>query len=276
MKVYEKVRAYIQEHGIKQIAVAERAGIPNNTFNAILNGKRTLYADDLRAICLALNVSPEVFIDVCSTEDTPPLRKEKERMITMAKGPIEKTELNITLAIENLSAKPEELEEYAWIMTAVNSTDVSTDEEFQRRYNYFYKVRRNKEQKKVYYDLFEACKQKEDVDFSYIIRTLYEKTGWVEASFSSKMLATLNPEMPIWDSIVLANLGLKPSTSDDKTKRLASSENLYYSIVKWYQDYLPTPEAHEAIAAFDAAFPEYIGFSATKKIDFLLWGSGIE
>ena len=66
MKVYEKVRAYIQEYGIKQIAVAKQAGIPNNTFNAILNGKRTLYADDLRAICLALEVSPEVFIEICS------------------------------------------------------------------------------------------------------------------------------------------------------------------------------------------------------------------
>ena len=42
----------------------QKAGIPKTTFNAIMNGKRTLYADDLRAICLALNVSPEMFIDV--------------------------------------------------------------------------------------------------------------------------------------------------------------------------------------------------------------------
>ena len=63
MQVYEKVREYIDSNGLKQKAVAEKAGIPNGTFNAILNGKRTLYADDLRAICLALNVSPEVFIE---------------------------------------------------------------------------------------------------------------------------------------------------------------------------------------------------------------------
>lgn len=64
MAVYEKVRAYIDENGLKQVTVAEKAGIPKNTFNAILNGKRTLYADDLRAICLALNISPELFIEV--------------------------------------------------------------------------------------------------------------------------------------------------------------------------------------------------------------------
>lgn len=66
MGVYEKVRSYIDENGLKQVAVAEKAGIPKTTFNAILNGKRILYADDLRAICLALNVSPELFIEVKS------------------------------------------------------------------------------------------------------------------------------------------------------------------------------------------------------------------
>ncbi len=64
MSVYEKVRAYIDENGIKQVAVAQKAGISSVTFNAIMNGKRTMYADDLKAICLALNVSPELFIDV--------------------------------------------------------------------------------------------------------------------------------------------------------------------------------------------------------------------
>ena len=64
MSVYEKVRAYLDDHGLKQVTVAQKAGISKVTFNAIMNGKRTLYADDLRAICLALNVSPELFIDV--------------------------------------------------------------------------------------------------------------------------------------------------------------------------------------------------------------------
>lgn len=64
MKVYEKVREYLEQNGLKQKAVAEKAGIPNTTFNAIMNGKRTMYADDLRAVCFALNVKPETFIDI--------------------------------------------------------------------------------------------------------------------------------------------------------------------------------------------------------------------
>ena len=64
MEVYKKVRAYIESNGYKQLAVAQKAGISKVTFNAIMNGKRTMYADDLRSICLALNVSPELFIEV--------------------------------------------------------------------------------------------------------------------------------------------------------------------------------------------------------------------
>ena len=43
MRVYEKVRVYIDEKGYKQVNIAQKAGIPKATFNAILNGKRTLY-----------------------------------------------------------------------------------------------------------------------------------------------------------------------------------------------------------------------------------------
>ncbi len=63
MKVYEKVREYITEHGIKQNAIAKKCNISTATFSAIMNGKRTMYADDFRAICIALNVSPEIFIE---------------------------------------------------------------------------------------------------------------------------------------------------------------------------------------------------------------------
>lgn len=64
MQVYEKVRNYLKENGYKKTAIAQKTGINRTTFSAIMNGKRTLYADDLRAICIALNVSPELFIDM--------------------------------------------------------------------------------------------------------------------------------------------------------------------------------------------------------------------
>lgn len=64
MEVYKKVREYIEENGYKQLAVAQKAGFSKVTFNEMMNGKRTMYADDLKAVCLALNVSPELFIEI--------------------------------------------------------------------------------------------------------------------------------------------------------------------------------------------------------------------
>jgi len=63
MNVYKKVRAYMDDNGFKQNAIAHKVNIPVATFNAILNGKRTMHAEDLKAICCALKVSPEIFIE---------------------------------------------------------------------------------------------------------------------------------------------------------------------------------------------------------------------
>ena len=63
MKVYEKVKKYIICNHLKQIEIAEKAGYKVSTFNAILNGKRTMYVEDLIEICKALNVDVEVFLN---------------------------------------------------------------------------------------------------------------------------------------------------------------------------------------------------------------------
>lgn len=62
MRVYANVRTYIKKNGLNQSSIAKKAGISSKTFDAILNGKQTLYPEDLRAICYALNVRPEKFM----------------------------------------------------------------------------------------------------------------------------------------------------------------------------------------------------------------------
>ena len=62
MHVYERVRAYVEERGLEPGAVASTAGIPRAWFAAMLAGKRRMYAEDLRAICLALGVSADEMI----------------------------------------------------------------------------------------------------------------------------------------------------------------------------------------------------------------------
>ena len=141
--------------------------------------------------------------------------------------------------------------------------------EFQRAFNGYYRIRRNEEWRRHYYDLFAKAKT-ECFSYEQIITELYRLTGNVEASFSSKMLATIDPSKPIWDQYVLQNLGLE-LTGRSQEEKLQNAVVLYDRIVKWYADYLTTDEARENISEFDQLLPEYSWISDTKKIDCLLW-----
>ena len=161
------------------------------------------------------------------------------------------------------------LESYADIMNYVRQTDVEKDMDFQRIFNAFYRVRRNEEWRKVYYHLFEELKEKTP-SFEYIIRYMFEKTGNIESSFSSKMLATLCPEKPIWDRYVVENLGLKLE-GKSKEEQLNNAIRLYADIEKWYEKFLETEKAKECIKVFDEALPDYRWINPIKKIDCFLW-----
>ena len=162
------------------------------------------------------------------------------------------------------------LDKYRFLLEQVHKVDVSSDEGFQRTFNGFYMVRRNKEWRKAFYDLFERVKLSNDVSFAYVLEELYRLTGNVEASFSSKLLATLKPEMPIWDRYVVQNLGLKLPLDSDPS-RIQKTKEVFEEIVAWYEVFLQTKNARQCIDEFDKMLPGYSWLSDVKKIDFYLW-----
>lgn len=171
--------------------------------------------------------------------------------------------------IETRIAESMGFDKYKQIMEMVRKTDVSSNPDFQRTFNAFYRVRRNAEWRKAYYDLFEKMKTG-NPSFETIIRTMYEATGNIEASFSSKMLATINADMPIWDRYVVQNLcmNMKGKTKEDQ---LNCAVDLYNQMVKWYDDFLQTENGSDCLAEFDRTLPGYVWMSDVKKIDFFLW-----
>lgn len=106
------------------------------------------------------------------------------------------------------------LDKYRYIMEQVSITNVAVDTDFQRTFNGFYVVRRNESWRKSYYEYFESVKNGKPT-FKNIITYLYECTGNIEPSFSSKMLATIIPEKPIWDRYVVQNLNIECFFIDD-------------------------------------------------------------
>ena len=77
---YQRVKKYLDEHKISQSAIAKKAGLSVVTLEAIMNGNQTMYADDLRAICYALNVRPEMFIEWIPKEKNNKMVKDESKI----------------------------------------------------------------------------------------------------------------------------------------------------------------------------------------------------
>lgn len=157
---------------------------------------------------------------------------------------------------------------YNKIMAQVYAIDVSADSEFQKFYNGFYRMRQRPASfYKSFYTFMERNKYNPALTFADVVTYLYHETGSIHASFSSKLLATINPNMPIWDRFVLQNLGLRTPYSYEKD-RLQKTIMLYQKICEWYR----SEDAINKLRIFNYYFPNtYI--SDVKKIDFILWAT---
>jgi hypothetical protein len=160
----------------------------------------------------------------------------------------------------------------------MGANDLTTDEAepLRRRFNAYYGVRRNAEWRSNFYRVFERAKTSA-LDtralFEKVIEDVFQESGRVEGSFSSKLVATLRPEGPIVDSVVrawLARQGPCPPFTGG-----LDAVTAYYA---WLDETLTavslTPEAEAWRATFTAAFPPASprdSVSAMKQLDFLIW-----
>jgi len=62
MTLAEKIKQDIKKKGLKQYAVADRAGIDRQFFYQLLNGRRKFDVSYLAPICKALGTSPNISI----------------------------------------------------------------------------------------------------------------------------------------------------------------------------------------------------------------------
>ena len=59
--IAERIKAYVDEKGIKQVAIAAAADMSPVALSATLNGNRTLTAEEFAKICKFLDVPCERF-----------------------------------------------------------------------------------------------------------------------------------------------------------------------------------------------------------------------
>ena len=88
-------------------------------------------------------------------------------------------------------------------------------------------------------------------------------------SFSSKLLATVNPNKAVLDSIVLKNLGLKLPYSGAKNRQ-ERIVDVFNQLDERLNMLLATSVGEYLVEAFTAMYPQ-AQVTDLKKLDLVLW-----
>ena len=108
-----------------------------------------------------------------------------------------------------------------------------------------------------------------------VLEEIHRETRWVEPSFSSKLAATVDENLPVWDKHVLHNLGLKPPYPGMAPgPKLDGCVELCSRIRSWTSNAIRQSDFAEWRRHFDSMFPSFRHFTDVKKLDLFLWQSG--
>lgn len=189
---------------------------------------------------------------------------------------ITKKEIDLIFKNRNLKKWDKIIETYIFLLDNIKNADrKDISAEYQRKFNYFYQVRRNAKWRGEFYKIFFNYSKRNISDFELVLKKLYLKTGKVEASFASKFVATVNPRLPIIDRHVLSFLGQKlPQNRNDNNNRIFKIAELYKEMTREFTRFLENePEGNYLIKRFIKEYPK-IKISKMKMLDFVLWQSG--
>lgn len=161
------------------------------------------------------------------------------------------------------------LNKYLKIKSMLKSGVPIEDREFQRLFNSFYRVRaRSKNWYDAFYGVFE-CAIREDWSFEKILNEIFLRTGRLEASFSSKIRASIDENTALIDSIVLGNLGLQlpKQTESDRLNKVVL---VYKSLNEKMFEVLNSPIGLFAQREFFERYPT-CGITPLKALDLIIW-----
>ena len=177
-----------------------------------------------------------------------------------------------TNKIEEILAKVElrqGIEKYKYIMNRFREVDVSKDASFRKTFENFYVLSRYPMPFREDYFAFMERNKSQTLEFAEVL-SYFKAHGSLEASFSSKLIHTINPSMPIWDKIVTTDhfgYKLPYPKAKEREQRIV---NLYEAYCESFMAYMESEEGKSIIRMFDEKFPDS-GLTDVKKVDFVLW-----
>lgn len=203
---------------------------------------------------------------------------EKKILLKSVFDPTESSNL-VSLVIQNKEEIMSKLDvkmmnTYRWLQEELCLRDVSSDQEYRKKFSGYYKMRFvSQEYRDAFFALFEKMKRVPDPTFRSVAYLLYEVDQKHEFSFISKMLHTLNPHKPIFDSQVCEVLRLRHYYQSSFEAKVQQDEKALACISDAYADMKASEEINGMLAHIDRYTPGY-QMTDEKKMDFILWALG--
>lgn len=178
------------------------------------------------------------------------------------------TEKEIVRAIGSLA---DDLCKYTCLQSVVSSPgSVASNARFRQKFNGFYRVAfRGKKWHKSYYDLFDKRRTSKSC-FGDVLHELHCRTKRVEASFASKMVASIDPKQPVIDRWILHHVGMKLLRLGTPDAKQATARKIHADLAACYRGYLRTADGRALVAEFKKQYPSK-EISKVKMLDFVIW-----
>ena len=180
--------------------------------------------------------------------------------------------------LKRMIERRERLSDYAWLRDNLLKVDVVSNQKYRNKFQHFYtfynendELIRDKDWLDIFFSILQREKCNTDVSFSNVLCEIEGDTGRIETSFSSKLIATINPEMPVYDSQIRESLGLRNPSSFTRDERIEIAEEVYCELQEKTLEIISLDGFNELKRSFDEIFPEYRGFTDIKKLDLFLW-----
>lgn len=160
---------------------------------------------------------------------------------------------------------PQMLNTYYWLQDNLHLRNVADDIEYRRKFAGYYRMRFvSKQYRDSFFSLFETVKNDAELSFANIARQLFLVDGKHEFSFTSKMLHTIDPDRPIYDSQVDQVLQIHRICQPTIELKIYQDEEILKQISLVYRSLETSAEMVPLLAAFDQITPQR-SMSTAKK-----------
>jgi hypothetical protein len=170
---------------------------------------------------------------------------------------------------------------YIWLKQQFRKIDVSADKAFQKQFRRYWQLnaaRLGDRFVQTYFSLLESLKDDDQIAVEDVARKLYKTPTRADGrqslqfSFSTKLIHTLRPNSPVYDSNVEAFYFLPTkSLSESLEKKLQRLLLAYNFLVFEYERVLRHDLLRQAINAFRDRYDKRAECTDEKVVDTLIW-----